>query len=205
MNRSVEFFDSQFRRQAEKAEYVLNPFELAVLPYLKGEVLDLGCGLGNLAMAAARAGCVVTALDASPGGIADLARRAAAEGASVQAGGAELSRFRAVRRYDAVACIGLLMFFGCGDARLVLGEILRSVRPGGIAAVNVLVQGTTYMAMFDPAAHCLFADKELEVAAKGWEILVSRHEDFPAPEGTIKRFHTVIARSPIGPDLDEST
>src|SRR5574341_1763900 len=73
--KSVEFFDRQFERQVREAAYALNPFERAILPYLHGEVLDLGCGLGNLALAAAQAGCKVTALDASPSGIADLARR----------------------------------------------------------------------------------------------------------------------------------
>lgn len=199
MNRSVEFFDSQFRKQAEKAEYVLNPFELAVLPYLKGEVLDLGCGLGNLAMAAARAGCVVTAVDASPGGIEDLARRAAAEGLPVNARVADLRGYEASTKYDAVTCIGLLMFFGCEEARAALAHVLESVRPGGIAAINVLVEGTTFKGMFDPAGHCLFARDELLEAMAGWQVLLSRHEDFPAPEATVKRFHTVLARSPIGP------
>lgn len=32
----------------------------------------------------------------------------------------------------------------------------------------------------------------------GWEILDHRHEDFPAPRGTLKAFDTVIARKPGG-------
>jgi tellurite methyltransferase len=64
-NRSVEFFDRQFERQIQQTEAALNPFEQAALPHLRGRVLDFGCGLGNLALAAARAGCTVLALDAS--------------------------------------------------------------------------------------------------------------------------------------------
>ena len=41
-NRTVEFFDNQFQRQVGAAEYVLNPFEHAALPFVFGDVLDLG-------------------------------------------------------------------------------------------------------------------------------------------------------------------
>lgn len=206
--RSVEFFDRQFRRQSAAGDYALNPFERAVLPYLHGEVLDLGCGLGNLAVAAAHAGCTVTALDASDAGIQDLERRAQQAGLPARARVADLSHYRAsihqgkleedeiTAGYDCVVSIGLLMFFSCEQARGVLGELQRSVRPGGIAAVNVLVEGTTYMEMFDPAGYCLLGRDELHSALTGWEILLSRHDEFPAPGDTVKRFHTVVARRP---------
>lgn len=196
MSRSVDFFDAQFRQQAERADYALNPFEQAVLPHLAGELLDLGCGLGNLSVAAARAGCTVTALDASPSAVADLARRAAEAGLPLEARQADLRHFTASRKYDSVVAIGLLMFFACDDARAVLAQLRESVRPGGIAAVNVLVEGTTFMAMFDPEGHCLFGRDELTHAFQGWTPLLSRHEDFPAPGYTIKRFHTIVARRP---------
>jgi tellurite methyltransferase len=70
------------------------------------------------------------------------------------------------------------------------------VRPGGLAAINVLLEGTTYMAMFDPGGYCLFGRDELSNAFAGWEMVLSRHEDFPAPGDTVKRFHTLIARRP---------
>lgn len=62
---SVRFFDQQFRRQIGARDFALNPFEQAALPYLSGRVLDYGCGLGNLACAAAERGCSVVVLDAS--------------------------------------------------------------------------------------------------------------------------------------------
>ena len=73
-NRSIEFFDTQFQRQVQAREFVLNPFEEAALPYASGRVLDLGCGLGNLSVAAARRGCDVVAVDASPAAIEHLSR-----------------------------------------------------------------------------------------------------------------------------------
>lgn len=191
---SVDFFDRQFARQIGAEDYALNPFEQAVLPYLHGEVLDLGCGLGNLALAAARAGCSVTALDASSTAVADLRRRADALGVPLQAAAAELRGYKALRQYDTAVSIGLLMFFPCPQARAVLEEIRASVRPRGTVAVNVLIERTTYMAMFDPDAYCLFGETELAAAFEGWEVLLSRHEDFPAPGDTVKRFHTLVAR-----------
>jgi tellurite methyltransferase len=194
MTRSVEFFDRQFSRQVRDSDYALNPFERAVLPHLYGEVLDLGCGLGNLSLAAAAAGCKVTALDASPAGLADLARRAHERGLAVDARMAELRDYVPDAKYDCVVAIGLLMFFACPQARVVLGRIRDAVRPSGLAAVNVLIEGTTYMDMFDPAGYCLFGRDELSAAFGGWQIVLSRHQDFPAAGDTLKRFHTLVAR-----------
>jgi tellurite methyltransferase len=84
-NTSVDFFDRQFRQQVEQQDFQLNPFELEVLPHLHGRVLDFGCGLGNLALAAAAQGCSVLALDASPAAIAALRLRAQAAALPVEA------------------------------------------------------------------------------------------------------------------------
>lgn len=194
-NPSVDFFERQFRRQVSEAEYVLNPFERAILPHLSGDVLELGCGLGNLSVAAVQAGCRVTALDASRAGIEDLAHRA--RGLAVEARVEDLRGYTPPRTYDCVVVIGLLMFFSCPEARTLLSRLPRAVRSGGIAAINVLIEGTTYMEMFDPSGFCLFGRNELSQAFGGWTTVLSRHEDFPAPGETLKRFHTLIVRRPL--------
>jgi tellurite methyltransferase len=130
---SIGFFDRQFRRQAAEGDLRLNPFEQLALPHLRGRVLDYGCGLGNLAVAAARQGCCVVALDASPAGIAHLRERARAEGLPIEAVEADLRTHVLHGDFDAVAC---------------------------------------------------------------WEILAWRREVFPAPEGTVKAFATLVARKP---------
>lgn len=195
MNTSVEFFSRQFARQIAAGDYALNPFEQAVLPHLQGRVLDLGCGLGGLSIAAAERGHAVTALDACPHAVADLQRRAGAR-LPIEAIQADLSEWRADAEYDTVVAIGLLMFFSCEKALRVLSEIRNAVAAGGVAAVNVLVEGTTYMKMFDPQNCCLFRPDQLRQAFAGWTLLMDDVRDFSAEIGEIKRFATVIARRP---------
>ncbi|MEK6242988.1 MAG: hypothetical protein AABM33_00680 [Pseudomonadota bacterium] len=73
---------------------------------------------------------------------------------------------------------------------------LEAVRPAGTLIVNLLIEGTTFMGMFDEkAGYCLFGEEELPRTLTGWQMLEDRVEQFPAPEG-IKRFRTTIARRP---------
>ncbi len=195
----MRFFDAQFERQVRAGDFNLNPFELAALPYLRGRVLDYGCGLGNLAIAAAEHGCSVVALDASATAIEHLRRVAAEKSLAIEANQADLRTHRLEDDFDAIASIGLLMFFDCPTAFAQLDQLKSHLRPGGIAAVNVLVEGTSYMDMFDPAGHCLVAREELRARFAGWELLREDYQNFPAPNGKVKSFATLIARKPETP------
>jgi len=193
---SIRFFDTQFKRQVRESHQTLNPFEQQALPYLRGTVLDYGCGLGTLALAAARQGCSVVALDASHTAIEHLRQIAMAESLPISAAEADLRTYEVSDEFDAIACIGLLMFFDCPTALAQLQHLQAHVRPGGVAVVNVLVQGTTYLDMFDPSSHCLFARDEIHKRFAGWEILRCEFQDFAAANETTKSFVTVIARKP---------
>ncbi len=194
--RAVEFFGAQFERQIASHDYRLNPFEERALPHLRGHVLDLGCGLGNLAFAAAARGARVTAYDACENAVDDLAERAIASGLDLWVKTVDLKGWRPEETWDAVNCIGLLMFFAREDALAGLEAVRDAVRPGGIAVVNAMIEGSTFLAMFDPDEHYLFRPGELAAPFAGWEALHDSIEDFPAPGETVKRFRTLILRSP---------
>lgn len=193
----VDFFEQQFQRQVRDADFALNPFEQLALPHIAGSVLDLGCGLGNLSLAAARRGCSVTAVDASPTAVERVRTAAHAERLSLTAMQADLDGFRIAQDYDTIVAIGLLMFLRKARARALLRQIQQRVRPGGCAIVNVLVEGTTYLGMFRPGEYYLFAPNELDEAFADWSLLESRRDVFPAPEASTKAFATVIARKPL--------
>ena len=192
-NRSVQFFDTQFQRQVREQDYALNPFETRALAYLKSSVLDFGCGLGNLSLEAARRGHPVVAVDASPSAIARITADARRESLPIEAIQADISTWKLDRNYDSIVAIGLLMFFRRNQALQLLQDIQNHMNPGGRAIVNVLIEGTTFMGMFDGDNYCLFGLTELEDLFDGWTILSSLRETFTAPEATRKEFATVIA------------
>lgn len=194
---SVQFFDTQFQRQISSGECALNPFETMALPYLHGHVLDFGCGLGNLAIAAAQRGCSVVALDASQAAIQHLRHIAATKKLPIEASVADLKNYVINEQFDTVVSIGLLMFFDCTTALHQLMQLQEKIRPGGIVIINVLVKGTNYLDMFDAQGYCLFERNELMQRFAGWETLHHAYQDFPAPNERVKSFTTIVARKPL--------
>ena len=195
-NKSVDFFETQFRRQVATGEYVLNPFEQAAAPFVSGRVLDLGCGLGNLSIEAARNGASATAVDASPAAIQRIQKTAIAENLDIEAVLADLDKYAINGQFDTVIAIGLLMFFRRERALKMLNDVRNAVAPRGKAIVNVLIEGTTYLDMFDGDNYYLFGRDGLVDQFAGWRMLLSRHDSFDAHNNTKKIFLTVIAEKP---------
>ncbi|MBL8193620.1 MAG: methyltransferase domain-containing protein [Blastocatellia bacterium] len=193
VNHSVNFFDTQFQNQVNKGDFSLNPFEQLALPFLKGKVLDLGCGLGNLSIEAARRGAKVLALDASETAVEYITGIAIKENLTVQAQLADLSTYKISENYDVIVSIGLLMFMEKSKAYEMLENIKLHVVPGGYAIINVLIDTTTYLDMFDLKHYYLFGHHELQEQFAGWQILESKCDNFEAPSSSIKAFTTLVA------------
>jgi tellurite methyltransferase len=193
-NRSIDFFETQFQGQVRSGDFALNPFETLALPFVSGRVLDLGCGLGNLSLEAARRGCSVLALDASPTAVEHLRQMAESMRLPIRAEQVDLSTCRIAGSYETIVAIGLLMFFPQHRALELLEDIKAHVEPGGNAIINVLIEGTTYLGMFEPGRYCLFSESQLRERFSGWDLLEFKSQRFDAPGSTIKAFATVVAR-----------
>lgn len=193
-NQSVTFFDTQFQKQVASNDFALNPFEQAALPYVRGRVLDLGCGIGNLSIEAARRGANVIAVDASSAAIERIQKNASAEHLAIDAVLADIGNYKITGQFDTIVAIGLIMFFKREKALALLADIQEHVAGQGLAIINVLVEGTTFMGMFEPGNYYLFGQSELEDRLKGWNILRSIRDSFDAPGNTRKEFSTVIAQ-----------
>jgi len=193
-NQSIIFFDTQFQKQVAGNDFALNPFEKAAMPFVRGRVLDLGCGLGNLSIEAARRGAEVVAIDASATAIERIRNVAAAGKLNITPVFADVGSYAITGEFDTVIAIGLLMFFSHEKALALLSDIQAHVAEGGLAIINTLIEGTTFMGMFEPGHYCLFGHDELQKHFKGWTLLLDTHDSFDAPQNTRKEFSTIVAR-----------
>ena len=177
-------------------DLALNPFEETALPHLQGRVLDFGCGMGNLAIAAAQRGCTVVALDGSAAAIAHLQRRAAMGSLAIEARQVDLRHYDITTDFDVIVSIGLLAFFDCTTAFRTLANLQAKVRAGGVVIINSLIEGTTYLDMFGLGERCLFSRPEMAQRFAGWNVLHAEQRDFEAPNNQVKSFVTLIAQKP---------
>ena len=97
-------------------------------------VLDVACGSGNAAIAAARLGCVVTGIDYVPALLERGRERAAAERLDVdfRDGDAEQIPFHDESFTAALSVFGSMF---APDQRRAAGELVRVTRPGGTIAL----------------------------------------------------------------------
>jgi SAM-dependent methyltransferase len=113
------------------AEFMARPH----LPLGPGvRVLDLACGTGNLAIHAARAGCVTSGLDLAANLVAQARARAQAQGLSIEftEGDAEALPY-ANGAFDLLVSMYGVMF--APHPEKVVSELARVCRPGGMLAL----------------------------------------------------------------------
>lgn len=132
-------------------EAVFEPFTLAFakaamthLPLEAGQsVLDVGAGAGGAALALARRGCAVTAIDASPGMVERLKRRAEEAGlaAHAQVMDGQALDFPDASFDAALSIFGVILF---PDAVKGMSEIRRVLKPGGRVAIAAWTQPENY-------------------------------------------------------------
>lgn len=98
-------------------------------------VLFAGSGTGADAVAAARAGCDVTCVDASRNMLARAAERARRAGVRLDCVRADVRTWDAPAPFDAACANHCLNVFAEDDGRAVLRRLAQHVRPGGLVLV----------------------------------------------------------------------
>ncbi len=114
-------------------------------------VLDVASGTGNMALAAARRGCIVTGIDYVGSLLERAGERAAVEGLTIalRHGDAEALPFLA-GSFDAVTSVVGSMF--APNHRRTAAELVRVTRPGGTIALASWTPDGFVGAMFDTIA-----------------------------------------------------
>jgi len=130
-----------FGRIARSIEHVAEEF-MAQQPIQPGShVLDVACGTGNLAIIAARHGCVVRGIDIASNLLDQARTRAAAEGLRIDFREADVEALPfGSRQFDLVVSMFGVMF--APRPSVVAAELLRMARPGGrVALANWTPEG----------------------------------------------------------------
>ncbi len=114
-------------------------------PLAGRDVLDIGCGDGTYALAAARSGARVTAVDRSAAVVEAARRRAADAGLPLELHVADaLTLPFPPKRFDVVLAVTVLCFVP--DPPRAVAEMARVLRPGGAVVLGELGRWSTWAA-----------------------------------------------------------
>lgn len=116
-------------------------YPIPELPLPDGQgktLLDIGCGWGRWTIAAARKGYSAIGIDPSQGSILAAQRVAGKLGARClfEVGDGRCLRFPD-NSFDAVFSFSVVQHFSRSDARLILSETSRVLKPGGVAKIQM--------------------------------------------------------------------
>jgi SAM-dependent methyltransferase len=132
----IRKWDERYARGEHDCAEPVDVIVRVVRDFPPGRALDLACGLGRNAIALARAGWSVTAVDASAIAIERLRERAAAEGLAIDAVIADLESDAFViepESYDLICDSFYLQ-------RSLIPQIKAGVRPGGLVAITLPIE-----------------------------------------------------------------
>ena len=144
--------------------------ELEALGGFSGEVLDIGCGLGDNAIYLASRGHSVTGLDGSPAAIEEARRRAGAAGVTVNfdvADATELSGYDG--RFDTVVDSALYHCLDEEGQQACIAALYRVTRPGARLHLSCFSDGNVN-GVIAPMGHVPESNLRDTLTANGWRI-----------------------------------
>ena len=144
--------------------------ELEALGGISGEVLDIGCGLGDNAIYLASRGHSVTGLDGSPAAIEEARRRAGAAGVTVTfdvADATDLSGYE--DRFDTVVDSALYHCLDDDGRQAYIAGLYRATRPGARLHLSCFSDGNVN-GLIAPRDHVPESNLRDNLTANGWRI-----------------------------------
>jgi SAM-dependent methyltransferase len=118
---------------AKEVDFILSYFNLKP----GSKVLDLMCGYGRHAIALAKKGITVTAVDNLDDYINEIRKTAKEEDIPVKGIKADILQYKMDEKYDLALCMGnSLNFFNAGDINYLLANIHSHLKPGAHLLIN---------------------------------------------------------------------